>query len=119
MDDAPKSSKLWSLVGICLPAIATPMAIFAALTTERRALWIGTAVLCFLATLLAAQRVSSAFKTSVLNIWMLLLGMVVSLTGGYALFNQFFGSGTFGGGFPELLFGVTIIVLWWTGLFNK
>ncbi len=62
MSEQQKPSVFWSVVGVGLPAATTVIALVAMLTTERGAAWMGLAVVFGVSTLLAIQRVYSAFS---------------------------------------------------------
>ena len=61
MNEQQKPSKLWSAVGIGLPALATVFCLIAALTTEQRAVYMSLAAANLFITVLALQRVYAVF----------------------------------------------------------
>ena len=61
MDEPQKPSKLWSAVGIGVPALTSVFALIAAFTTEQRAVYISIAAASLFFTVLALQRVYAVF----------------------------------------------------------
>lgn len=61
MDEHQRPSKLWSAVGIGVPALSTVFALIAAFTTEQRAVYIALAAASLFFTVLALQRVYAVF----------------------------------------------------------
>ncbi len=64
MPDVDSTSKVWSVVGVALPALATVFAAIAALKTEQRAINIALMVICLIMTVLAIQRVYACSEQS-------------------------------------------------------
>lgn len=61
MNESQKPSKLWSAVGIGIPAITTVFALLAAFKTEQRAFYIALAAASLFFTVLALRRVYEVF----------------------------------------------------------
>ena len=61
MDEPQKPSKLWSAVGIGLPALAAVFCIIAAIATEQQAVYFSLAAVNLGITTLALQRVYTVF----------------------------------------------------------
>ncbi|MBC8352989.1 MAG: hypothetical protein H8E66_13420 [Planctomycetes bacterium] len=61
MNEPQKPSKLWSAVGIGIPALTAVFALIAALTTQQRAVYISLAAASVFITVLALQRVYAVF----------------------------------------------------------